>query len=132
RASAPLNPAPAIWPFDVAGHSTGQATLLEGAQCWANQYHYPQGLAHGTAAEQFAARTPVSSLERADFVARVSLEESPSLASLSARGTPVTPVMRAYLRRQAIRHALVECGELAITRRSIPLPVHLLRCARFS
>jgi transposase InsO family protein len=102
---------------------------LYGAQLWANEYHYPYGLAAGTPAERFAARLTVTDEERALFRALVLQHEASIRQVLCSDGYPMTDKLSALCHRRAVRHALVERGYLTITQRSIPQPIKSAKCA---
>src|SRR4029077_10188481 len=63
---------------------------LYGAQLWANEDHYPNGLAAGTASDRFAARVPVSDEERVAFRAIVHHHEASSREELCSEGHQLT------------------------------------------
>ena len=103
---------------------------LYAAQHWANHAHYPQGLAHGTPAERFAARTPLTENER-DTIGAAAVQCTSNLGHLACTGdAPMADILRSVHHRQAVRNALVEHGYLTITRRSIPQPIRSAKCAR--
>jgi transposase InsO family protein len=104
---------------------------LYAAQQWANEEHYPRGLAGGTAAERFAIRTPIDQIERDTFhaaVVKFQNQQPPDCTS----GEPWTDTQNAVRHRRAVRHALVELAYLDITRRTIPQPLSDAKCARIT
>lgn len=108
------------------------ANDLYAAQLWANEAHYPGGLAAGTAANRFAARPQIEPAERDKLRAAVVQYERQTNADACAAGSALTDTLRAAHHRRAVRHALVELGYLDITRRSIPQPLHVAKCARIT
>jgi transposase InsO family protein len=94
---------------------------LEAARCWANEYHYPHGLAAGTPAARFAARPLIDPALRAAFHATLDCNQHQLQHDHSLSGLDLTDVLRALLTRRAIRCALVEHRLLLTHRRSIPL-----------
>jgi transposase InsO family protein len=105
---------------------------LFAALVWANEDHYPHGLAAGTAANHFAARPTLGAAERNTFRAAVVQSEQELYAAACTSGDVLTDKLRAVYHRRAVRHALVEHNYLSITRRSIPQPIHLAKCARIT
>ena len=97
---------------------------------WANQEHYPHGLAAGTAASRFAARTPLGEAERNSFRAAVLQCEQELYAAACTAGEMLTDKLPAVYHRRAVRRVLVDHDYLHITRRSIPQPIHSAKCAR--
>ena len=97
---------------------------------WANQEHYPHGLAAGTAASRFAARTPLGEAERNSFRAAVLQCEQELYAAACTAGEMLTDKLPAVYHRRALRRVLVDHDYLHITRRSIPQPIHSAKCAR--
>lgn len=111
---------------------TWSASDLAAAQEWANEAHYPDGFAAGTAASRFAARELISPTERDTLQALiVQYEREFDLAACTA-GQHLTDRMIAIHHRRAVRRALVELGYLDITRRSIPQPLHNAKCAKIT
>jgi hypothetical protein len=105
---------------------------LFAALVWANEEHYPRGLAAGTAASRFAARLPLGDAERNTFRAAVVQSEQELYAAACTSGDLLTDKLRAVYHRRAVRHVLVEHDYLSITRRSIPQPIHTAKCARIT
>jgi transposase InsO family protein len=105
---------------------------LFAALVWANEDHYPHGLAAGTAASRFAARPTLGAAERNTFRAAVVQSEQELYAAACTAGDVLTDKLRAVYHRRAVRHVLVEHDYLSITRRSIPQPIHLAKCARIT
>jgi transposase InsO family protein len=105
---------------------------LFAALLWANHDHYPLGLVAGTAADRFAARPPLGAAERNTFRAAVVQFEQELHAEACTAGHVLTDKLRAIYHRRAVRRVLVEHGYLSITRRSIPQPFHLAKCARIT
>ena len=106
------------------------ANDLYAAQQWANEEHYPGGLAAGTAANRFAARQQIEPAERDKLRAAVVQYERQHNDDACTAGIVLTDMLLAAHNRRAVRHALVELGYLDITRRSIPQPLHVVKCAR--
>lgn len=96
---------------------------------WANDDHYPRGLAAGTATSRFAARTLLRSTERDTFQAAVVQSQAQYQHELCTQGHALTDKLSAICHRRAVRQALVEHDYLSITRRSIPQPIHSAKCA---
>ncbi len=111
-----------------SGHWT--ADDLYAALLWANEEHYPLGLAAGTAAPRFAARQPIDRQERDSFCAAVVQYESQYQDRVCSPDQPLNDMIVACCHRRAVRQALVELGYLSITRRSIPQPITTAKCAR--
>ena len=105
---------------------------LFAALVWANEEHYPHGLAAGTATRRFAARTPLGAAERDAFRAAVVQSEQELYAAACTSGDAPTDKLRAVYHRRAVRHVLVEHDYLSITRRSIPQPIQSAKCARIT
>ncbi len=105
---------------------------LFAALVWANEEHYPHGLATGTAASRFAARALLGTAERNTFRAAVVQFEQELYAAACTAGGVLTDKLRAVYHRRAVRRVLVEHGYLSITRRSIPQPIHTAKCARIT
>jgi len=105
---------------------------LFAALVWANEEHYPHGLAAGTAASRFAARAPLGTAERNTFHAAVVQFEQEIYTAACTSGDVPTDKLRAVYHRRAVRHALVEHDYLSITRRSIPQPIQSAKCARIT
>ena len=105
---------------------------LFAALVWANEEHYPRGLAAGTAASRFAARLPLGDAERNTFRAAVVQSEQEFYAAACTSGDLLTDKLRAVYHRRAVRRVLVEHDYLSITRRSIPQPIHTAKCARIT
>jgi len=105
---------------------------LYAAQQWANHDHYPWGRAHGTPADRFAGRNPITPNERDTFQAVVVQCEREVQQALCIPDQSLTDRCSALIHRRAVRHALVELGYLDITRRSIPQPIHTAKCARIT
>ena len=105
---------------------------LFAAYQWANEEHYPQGLAGGTAVSRFAARPALGAAERNTFhAAVVQCEQELRTAACTAGDVP-TDKLLAAVHRRAVRQVLVELGYLSITRRSIPQPIRSAKCARIT
>jgi transposase InsO family protein len=96
---------------------------LEAARCWANEHHYPHGLAAGTPAARFAARPLIDPAVRAAFQATIQRTQLKLDQKHLLAGLGLTHILRALLTRRAIRCALVEHSLLLTHRRSIPLPI---------
>ena len=105
---------------------------LYAALAWANEDHYPRGWAAGTAASRFAARLPLGEAERDNFRATVVQYEQELYAVACTAGDALTDKLAAACHRRAVRHVLVEQDYLSITRRSIPQPIRLAKCARIT
>jgi transposase InsO family protein len=105
---------------------------LFAALVWANEEHYPLGLAAGTAANRFAARPPLGEAERNTFRTAVVQFEQELYAAACTSGDVPTDKLRAVYHRRAVRHALVEHDYLSITWRSIPQPIQSAKCARIT
>jgi transposase InsO family protein len=105
---------------------------LEAARQWANEHHYPWGLTAGTPAERFAARQPFAAAQRVAFLDDIQTFETQYQTEVYAENVPLTAILRALIRRRAVRRALVEHGLLLITRRSIPQPIRSLKRAKIS
>jgi transposase InsO family protein len=105
---------------------------LFAAQKWANEEHYPGGFAAGTAAARFAARTPIEIADRDKLCAAVVQYERQLNNEACIAGDALTDTLLAAHHRRAVRQALVELGYLDITRRSIPQPLHVKKCARIT
>jgi transposase InsO family protein len=102
---------------------------LFAALAWANEEHYPRGLAAGTAASRFAARLSLGTAERNTFRAAVVQSEQELDTAAYTAGDVPTDKLRAVNHRRAVRRALVEHDYLSITRRSIPQPIRSAKCA---
>lgn len=102
---------------------------LFAALAWANEAHYPRGLAAGTAASRFAARPTLGEAERNTFRTAVVQYEQQLHAETCTAGEALTDMLRAIDHRRAVRRVLVEHDYLSITRRSIPQPIHSAKCA---
>jgi transposase InsO family protein len=113
-------------------HPNWSANDLYAAQLWANEEHYPDGLAAGTAATRFAARTQIDLAERDKLRAAVVQYERQWNNDACTAGDVLTDTLLAVHHRRAVRQALVELGYLDITRRSIPQPLHVVKCARIT
>ncbi|HXV06987.1 MAG TPA: DDE-type integrase/transposase/recombinase [Burkholderiales bacterium] len=96
---------------------------LYAAQLWANDDHYPHGLAAGAPADRFAARPPIAEIARDNFHAAVVQYEDQLNREFCTASLALTDTLRAMHHRRAVRRALVELGYLDITRRSIPQPL---------
>jgi hypothetical protein len=96
---------------------------LYAAQLWANDDHYPNGLAAGTPAARFAVRAPIEQIARDKFRAAVVQYAEQLNRELCTAGLALTDTLRALHHRRAVRRVLVEHGRLDITRRSIPQPL---------
>jgi transposase InsO family protein len=105
------------------------ANDLYAAQLWANTEHYPGGYAAGTPADRFAARPPLDQFARDTFRAVVVQYERDLNHDLSTQDDTLTDKLRAIHHRRAVRRVLVELGYLDITRRSIPQPLPVAKCA---
>ena len=105
---------------------------LYAAMLWANNDHYPNGLAAGAAASRFAARIPLDDAERASFQFTVAQCSEKFRGELCTQGHTLTDKLSAICHRRAVRHALVEHDYLSITRRSIPQPITSAKCARIT
>lgn len=105
---------------------------LFAALLWANEEHYPHGLAAGTAAARFTARVPLAAAERSAFRAAVIQFEQELQAAACTAGEGLTDKLSAAHHRRAVRRALVEHDYLSITRRSIPQPITSAKCARIT
>jgi transposase InsO family protein len=97
---------------------------------WANEDHYPHGLAAGTAASRFAARQTLGAAERNTFRAAVVQFQQQLYTAACTSGDVLTDKLRAVYHRRAVRRVLIEHDYLSITRRSIPQPIHSAKCAR--
>ena len=102
---------------------------LYAAQTWANYDHYPWGHSHGTPAERFAARSPLTQIERDTFQAAVVKYTRQVQHELCMGDQPPTDTLSVTIHRRAVRQVLVELGYLDITRRSIPQPIQKAKCA---
>jgi transposase InsO family protein len=107
------------------------ANDLYSAQRWANEFHYPHGLAAGTPAGRFAARRPIELAER-DALRSIVVKYEDELNAAYMAGNALTDKLKAVHHRRAVRHALVEQGYLDITRRSIPQPIRSAKCAKIT
>jgi transposase InsO family protein len=105
---------------------------LFAALVWANEDHYPRGLAAGTAAGRFAARPTLGEAERNTFRATVVQFEQELYAAACISGDVLTDKLRAVYHRRAVRRVLVEHDYLSTTRRSIPQPIQSAKCARIT
>lgn len=106
---------PSIW----LRHGRDQdwsADDLFAAQQWANDEHYPGGLAAGTLAARFADRTPIELAERDKLCAAVVQYARQLNSDACIAGDMLTDNLLAAHHRRAIRKALVELGYLDITR----------------
>jgi len=105
---------------------------LYAAMHWANDDHYPIGVAGGAAASRFAARVPLDDTERASFQFTVDQSTEKFRGELCTQGHPLSDKLSAICHRRAVRHALVEHDYLSITRRSIPQSIRSAKCARIT
>jgi transposase InsO family protein len=105
---------------------------LFAALVWANEDHYSRGVAAGNAASRFAARPTLGEAERNTFRTAVVQFEQELYAAACTSGDVLTDKLRAVCHRRAVRRTLVEHDYLSITRRSIPQPIHLAKCARIT
>ena len=105
---------------------------LYAAQEWANHDHYPWGHAHGTAAERFAARTPIAQIDRDTFRAAVVEYTHQVQREFCTPDQPTTDTLSVTIHRRAVRRVLEELDYLDITRRTIPQPFHKAMCARIT
>jgi transposase InsO family protein len=105
---------------------------LFAALLWANDDHYPRGLAAGSSSSRFAARRSLSGTDRDSFHATVVQYERKSHGELCIQGHAWTDKLSAACHRRAVRLALVEHDYLSITRRSIPQPIQSTKCARIT
>jgi transposase InsO family protein len=106
------------------------ANDLYAAQLWANEENYPDGFAAGTPASRFAARDSIDVHERDTFRSCVVQYERKLQQAACTQNETLSDTLLAVYHRRAVRHALVELGYLDITRRSIPQPLHLTKCAK--
>jgi transposase InsO family protein len=105
---------------------------LYAAQQWANHDHYPWGHSRGAPAERFASRELLSQIERDTFRSAVVQCTRQLQHELCTADQSLTDTCSALIHRRAVRQALVELGYLDITRRSIPQPLHIAKCARIT
>jgi transposase InsO family protein len=113
-------------------HLDWSANDLYAAQLWANESHYPDGLAAGTPAGRFAARPFIDLAERDKFQAAVVQYEDQLNHAACMAGDALTDKLKAAHHRRAVRQVLVELGYLDITKRSIPQPIRSAKCARIT
>ena len=91
-----------------------------------------EGIGAGTAANHFAARPQIEPADRDKLRAAVVQYERQKNDDACAAGNALTDTLRAAHHRRAVRQALVELGYLDITRRSIPQPLRVAKCARIT
>lgn len=113
-------------------HLDWSTSDLSAAQEWANEFSYPGGLAAGTPASRFAARQVFDQISRDTFQCAIVQCEHQYNHNACTAGDALTDTLLAVHRRRAIRQALVELGYLDITRRSVPQPLHVAKCARIT
>ena len=104
---------------------------LECARCEANELHRPQGREQPTAQEIWNARTTISVCERENLRQAIDRHKKNVLMKLQDHDAHMQEDS-ALIHRRAVRRALVECGLLTITRRSITLPIKSKNLAKIS
>ncbi len=111
----------------LAGHpGWWTADDAEAARCIGNELHRPYGPMAATPAEVWHARQPITDEERDAFIAAVERHRDSIMRDSGyTRGEAVSPATRASWDRTAIRRALVECGLLKFTGRSVAPPLNV-------
>ena len=106
------------------GHWT--ADDVEAARCVGNELHRPHGPFADTPAEVWRARRPITTTERAAFVAALARHRD-SIAHESGYtvDAAVSKATLASWMRTAISRALVACGLLTFTGRSVTPPLNI-------
>jgi transposase InsO family protein len=85
-----------------------------------------------TRAELWGSRPLLSVQERHALRASIDKHSRPLESELTSAADMLIYNTRTYIHRQAIRRALIECGLLSITRRSITLPITRRNLAKIS
>ena len=103
---------------------------LETARRQANFFTRPDGHLGPTPDDLWSDRTAITEVERTEFRAAV-LRQRDTIAHEHSPAETITNATTSHvIHRQAVRRALVELGLLSITRRSITLPLRLLKLAK--
>ena len=110
---------------------TWSSDHLEAARRQANALSRPHGYLAPTPDGLWSARSPITDVERTDFQLAVrhhrdTIERQHPFTEMTTQ----TSATMYSLHRQAVRRALVDLGLLSITRRSITLPLRLLKLAK--
>ena len=106
------------------GHWT--ADDVEAARCIGNELHRPYGPMAATPAEVWRARRPITTTERVAFAAALVRHRDSILhESGYTIDEAVSPATHASWERTAISRALVECGLLKFTGRSVAPPLNI-------
>ncbi len=105
---------------------------LYAAWQWANEDHYPGGVAAGTPASRLAAREAITDATRDKFRAAVLQYELKLNQTACTTGDALSDTLIAAHHRRAVRQVLVEQGYLDITRRRIPQPLPSKKCAKIT
>jgi transposase InsO family protein len=103
---------------------------LETARCQANALVRPDGHLGPAPDDLWSERSPITQLERIAFQAAVLHHRDILERQHAPLETTTTSTIARSLHRQAVRRALVELSLLSITRRSITLPLRLLKMAK--
>ena len=82
--------------------------------------------------EYLAARQVFDQISRNTFQCAIVQYQHQYNDNACTAGDALTDTLLAVHRRRAIRQALVELGYLDITRRSVPQPLHVAKCARIT
>jgi hypothetical protein len=85
-----------------------------------------------TRADVWRVRQPLSADERGALRASITQQSCHVASALPSSADTLFYNMQSYIHRQAVRRALIECGLLSITRRSITLPVTRRNLAKIS
>lgn len=103
---------------------------LETARRQANALTRPEGHLGPTPDDLWRERTPIFEPERTEF--RAAMRRHYDTIAMRNESAELTTdaTTNHYILRQAVRRALVELGLLSITRRSITLPIRLLKMAK--
>jgi transposase InsO family protein len=110
---------------------TWSCNHLEAARRQANGLSRPDGYLGPTPDDLWSGRSPITDLERTEFqLAVLRHRDTIERQHPFTETTTDTSITMYWLHRQAVRRALVDLGLLSITRRSITLPLRLLKLAK--
>ncbi len=99
------------------------STCLEAARRQANELTRPRGHLGPTPSELWSAHAPISLEQRQRFHAAIERYQEQIVAEKKESFNSKNKNHQAQVYRQAVRRALLDCGLLTITRRSITLPL---------